>query len=341
MNVYKASSLTLATVLAGCTTFANLHPENDVSAALEQHDYAKAAQIIEQTDPKHPQYAILQEQYAGVRLASQEYRLHVVQQAEELARKQQWDAAFTLLETNRDKVLDSSAIDELRNTLVPMEARQLNPLLAERRQAQAQALLSNKDLALHLADFHALAAKQERQALAEERELLIADLTTLGNYFADQEQWVQARNLLRYAHQLAPEAEPAPKLAQAQQVLNNEQRRARAKRNRALQAEAEQLMTRYQRNGQLQSLLSARAFLNQQKNNPALASHRKRLEQWCRRRFAEEINTGEALYAHGQYREAYRIWKQIAPLYPDNEELNKKLERSERVLNNLRDLEQP
>ena len=50
--MYKASSLTLATVLAGCTTFANLHPENDVSAALEQHDYAKAAQIIEQTEDR-------------------------------------------------------------------------------------------------------------------------------------------------------------------------------------------------------------------------------------------------------------------------------------------------
>ena len=99
-------------------------------------------------------------------------------------------------------------------------------------------------------------------------------------------------------------------------------------------------MSRYQRNGQLQSLLAARAFLNRHPGNPALASHRKQLEQWCRRRFAEEMNTGEALYARGQYREAYRIWKQVAPLYPDNEELNKKLERSKRVLTNLRSLQQ-
>ena len=145
-------------------------------------------------------------------------------------------------------------------------------------------------------------------------------------------------DLLRSAHQLAPQTKPSPVLAQAQQVLNNEEQRARAKRNLALQTEAEQRMSRYQRNGQLQSLLAARAFLNRHPGNPALASHRKRLEQWCRRRFAEEMNTGEALYARGQYREAYRIWKQVAPLYPDDEELNKKLERSRRVLANLRNL---
>ena len=52
------------------------------------------------------------------------------------------------------------------------------------------------------------------------------------------------------------------------------------------------------------------------------------------------MNTGEALYARGQYKEAYRIWKQVAPLYPNDEELNKKLERSRRVLTNLRSLQQ-
>ncbi|KZZ23151.1 hypothetical protein A3754_03465, partial [Alcanivorax sp. HI0083] len=237
-------------------------------------------------------------------------------------------------------VLNPAAMDELSTALSTQEERQLNQLLAERRQAQAVAMLANDRLEQQLADFHAPHAKQERQKLAEERQQLIQDLTTLGEYFGEREQWMLARDLLRSAHQLAPQAKPSPVLAQAQQVLNNEEQRARAKRNLALQTQAEQLMSRYQRNGQLQSLLAARAFLNRHPGNPALASHRKRLEQWCRRRFAEEMNTGEALYARGQYREAYRIWKQVAPLYPDNEELNKKLERSQRVLSNLRSLQQ-
>ena len=243
--MYKASSLTLVTVLAGCTTFGNPHPESDISAALEQHDYARAAAIIEQTKPRHPEYPALQEQYPGIRQASKAYRQHIIQQAQELGRKQQWEDAFRLLDDNRDKVLNPAAMDELSAALTTLEERQLNQLLAERRQAQATAMLANDRLEQQLANFHAADAKQERQTLAEERQQLIQDLTTLGEYFGEREQWMLARDLLRSAHQLAPQTKPSPVLAQAQQVLNNEEQRARAKRNLALQTEAEQRMSRY------------------------------------------------------------------------------------------------
>ena len=200
--MYKASSLTLATVLAGCTTFGNPHPESDISAALEQHDYARAATIIEETKPGHPEYPALQEQYPGIRQASKAYRQHIIQQAQELGRNQQWEDAFTLLNKNRDKVLNPAAMDELSTALSTLEERQLNHLLAERRQAQATAMLAHDRLEQQLAAFHAPHAKQERQTLAEERQQLVQDLTTLGEYFGEREQWMQARDLLRSAHLL-------------------------------------------------------------------------------------------------------------------------------------------
>ncbi|MCG8393649.1 MAG: hypothetical protein MI745_11265 [Pseudomonadales bacterium] len=334
----KATSLALASLISGCATLGN--PERDVSEALVDNNYARAAAIIEDTSPKHEQYPLLQEQYKGVLQASETYRQHLIQEAEALGRQQRWADAFALLESHRDKVVEPSAIDELIASLAILEGRQLNQLMADRRSAQAEAMLDNPELANTLGQFHDARAKAELQRLQEERALLVQDLTRLGEYFADQQQWAPARDLLRHAYQLAPDQPPSPSLAKAQEILNNADKRARAKRNRALQTEAEQLMARYQRNGQLQSLLAARQFLDRHRDNPALADHRKRLEQWSRRRFAEEMNTGEALYARGQYREAYRIWKQVAPLYPNDEELNKKLERTQRVLDNLRSLQQ-
>lgn len=336
--MHKASSLLCALAFSGCATLGN--PEQDVSDALAEHDYARAASIVDNTSPKHAQYELLQTQYEGILLASKEYRQRLVIEAEALGRKQQWDNAFALLEGQRDKVIDPSAIDELTATLSLWEGTQLNQLLAERREAQAKSMLETARLSEQLASFHDPRAKAEKARLDDEYALLVADLTRLGEYFADRQQWVQARDLLRYAHQLAPDQPPSAQLARAQQVLNDADQQARAKRNRALQTEAELLMARYQRNGQLQSLLAARNFLDTHRDNSALTSHRKRLEQWARRRFAEEMNTGEALYARGQYKEAYRIWKQLAPLYPNDEELNKKLERSRRVLSNLKSLQQ-
>tara|TARA_Y100001934_G_scaffold282181_1_gene394782 strand:- start:1378 stop:2388 length:1011 start_codon:yes stop_codon:yes gene_type:complete len=333
----RKASLAVAILLGGCATFGD--PERRVSAALADDNYARAAAIIENTSPNHSQYALLQEQYPGILLASNQYRQRLTLEAEAMSRQQQWAQAHTLLETHRDKVIDPSALDELITALNSLEERQLNLLLAERRRAQARALQDSADLADKLSGFHLPRAKKEQRQLAEERLFVAEDLTRLGEYFAQRQQWHLARDLLSDAHRLTPQQPPSPQLAKAQQILNDASQRTRARQNRALQTEAEQLMARYQRSGQLDALLTARHFLNQHQDNPALANHRKRLEQWARRRFAEEMNTGEALYARGQYREAYRIWKQVAPLYPDNEELNKKLERSRRVLANLRTLQ--
>lgn len=337
--MHKASSLLLAaSVISGCASLGN--PEEEVIAALDEKNYARAIEVINATPESHQQYPLLQEQYAGILQASDEYRQHLMQEAEAYGRRQEWANAFTLLEENRAKVIAPYAIDELTASLAILEGRQLNELLADRRAEQAEAMLENTQLSDTLANFHDSRAVAEKQRLDEERELLVADLNRLGEYFAEQQKWHQARDLLRYAQQLAPDQEPSPQLAKAQQVLNNADQRARAKRNQALQTEAEQLMARYQRNGTMDSLLAARRFLDQHNSNPVLSKHRDRLEQWSRRRFNEEMNTGEALYARGQYKEAYRIWKQLAPLYPNDEELNKKLERSRRVLSNLKSLQQ-
>lgn len=328
--------LTLTLLMGGCASLGD--PEQQVSDALADDNYARAVAIIENTSPEHDQFALLQEQYPGILMASNQYRQRLILEAEAMGRKQHWQQAHTLLSSHRDKVVDPSALDELVNALVNREEQQLNLLLAERRRAQARALQDSDDLVERLSSFQLPRAQQERQQLAEERQFLVEDLTRLGEYFAERQQWLLARDLLGDAHRLAPDQPPSPQLAKAQRVLNNASQRAQARENRALQTEAEQLMAQYQRNGQLPSLLAARQFLNRHQSNPALASQRKRLEQWARRRFAEEMNTGEALYARGQYREAHRIWTQVAPLYPDNEELNKKLERSRRVLANLRTL---
>ena len=337
--MHKASSLLLAAMFfSGCASLGN--PERKVIAALDEQNYARAIDIIDATPESHKQYPLLQEQYAGILQASDEYRLHLMQEAEAYGRRQQWAHAFSLLEENRDKVVAPYPIDELTASLAILEGRQLNELLAERRAEQAEAMLESTQLSDTLANFRDSRAVAEKQRLDDERELLVADLNRLGEYFAEQQKWMQARDLLRYAQQLAPDQTPSPQLAKAQQVLNNADQRARAKRNQALQTEAEQLMARYQRSGTLDSLLAARRFLDRHQNNPALSKHRDRLEQWSRRRFNEEMNTGEALYARGQYKEAYRIWKQLAPLYPNDEELNKKLERSRRVLSNLKSLQQ-
>ena len=117
--MHKITSGILLTLLSGCVHFNN--PEDDVSTAIAQHDYASAVRIIEQTPPQHPQYERLQAQYPGIQQADNAYRQQLIREAEDHAAKQQWEAAFTLLSQERHKVTDTNAIDALVESISASE----------------------------------------------------------------------------------------------------------------------------------------------------------------------------------------------------------------------------
>ncbi|MDX1803041.1 MAG: hypothetical protein R3292_03095 [Alcanivorax sp.] len=339
-NKVRNASLLLLGTLAGCSLLQPGSREDRVSNALSEQDYAKAIEIINSTNEKDPQYPLLQQQYPGVLQANEQYRKQIQHQALALGRQHHWQQAFTLIDDAEPRIADPASLEELRGTLQSREQREFHQLLAERRLAQAQAWLAHPKLSEQLSGFQAPNARKEAKQLEDEKQQLVQDLIALGNEQAEQQHWHQARDLLAAAHQLTPEQPAEPMLTKARRILNNAEQKADARRNQDLQQHAEALMSQYQESGQLEDLLAIRSFLAKHRGNSALAKQRQRTEQWSRRRFAEEMNTGEALYARGQYREAYRVWKQVKPLYPDNVELNKKLERSRRVLNNLRSLKQ-
>ena len=164
-------------------------------------------------------------------------------------------------------------------------------------------------------------------------------MLTIGNTYADSGQWPQALETLETAQRLAPD-DPAPEvLTQARRVLHSARDRARDARDRAHLEEGQALVEQYRASGRLEDLLAARAYLLQHQG-PRLDDLRDRVHSWSRRRFQRAMERGEALYAEGEYQAAHRLWREVAPLAPDNPELLKKLERSRKVLDNLRSLEE-
>lgn len=336
----RASNLGLTLLLGGCTLWTPAgSPQQAVNEALQNQDYARASAIIDAIDESHPAYSQLHEQAAAIHRASDAHRDEVLEKARSKGKEEQWQTALTLLQENRNKVIEPAPLDALAETLGQRERHAFNTLLADRRLAQARALLASDQLDQQLARFHLDVARDEKRALEQQTWQLSLSLTALGDYFREQGQWLRARDLYRAAHRLTPDQPAPPGLKQAQNHLNSAAQQVRAERNRRSQHQAQTLMERYRQTGKLDDLLAARAFLRQQDDNASLATERKTLERWCRKRFADEMHAGEVLYTQGQYQQAHRIWQQVAPLYPDNPELNKKLQRSRRVLDNLENLE--
>ena len=336
----RLSALAAALLLSGCAGLSSFSdPADRVGDALADQDYRRALAVIDEADEEHPRHALLMEQREGVLQASHEYRDQALDQARALAEREQWGDARQVLERARQRVVEPEPVATLMEQLDDRRETRLRALLNRGYLAEARALLSTENLDQALAPYQDPRPRHTRQRRAALRQELHGELLTIGNTYADSGQWPQALETLETAQRLAPD-DPAPEvLTQARRVLHSARDRARDARDRAHLEEGQALVEQYRASGRLEDLLAARAYLLQHQG-PRLDDLRDRVHSWSRRRFQRAMERGEALYAEGEYQAAHRLWREVAPLAPDNPELLKKLERSRKVLDNLRSLEE-
>lgn len=327
-------------LLSGCSLLpVSSDPAQRIDAALSEHRYAAALAIIDSTEATQPNYPALQARRGEIVQASRRYRGEVLRQARRLADDEQWEDAYALLVRAAPLVLESEPIDTLGEQLKEQEAAALRERLTRWYLALGQALLSSGRVDQALAPFHVPEAEMATAEWHRLRHRTTAALTELGHFYADQRQWEAASRTLEMAQQLSPERPLPQALTLARQAIDSARNQQQTARENAHRKTAQELVARYQDSESLDDLLAARTFLLRYPG-PDLAPLRQRVERWCQQRLADAMARGEALYARGEYRTAYRLWQQVAPLEPDNAELNSKLERSRRVLENLRTLDE-
>ena len=301
-------------ILPGCASLLPFSdPADRVGDALQEHRYRDALDIIDRTDQSHPQYGLLTEQRQGVLQASREYRQERLALARDLSAREDWGQAYQLLEDTGDRVAEPEPV---------------NSLLAQLREREALA---------HHDDRRAARTLDQRARL---RQQVSDGLTELGDAYADQALWRQALVSLEMAQRLTPDRSQPASLKRARKTLDSARDRARDARQETRFQHAEALISQYQQTGRLEDLLAARTYLAQH-DGGYLDTMREQVKRWSLDRFARTMAQGEALYAKGEYRAAHQLWQRVAPLDPDNVELQKKLERSERVIRNLESLNTP
>lgn len=341
-GVWRATlSLGAILMLPGCASLMPFSdPADRVGNALREHRYQDALAIIDRTDEAHPQHGLLTEQRQGVLQASREYRQDKLALARDLSGREDWQQAYQLLEDTSERVAEPEPVDALLKQLREREARALRARLNQWYLAQAQALLDTGQLDRELAHHDDRRAMRILEQRARLRDQVSDGLTELGDAYADQALWRQALVSLEMAQRLTPDRDRPASLTRARRTLDSARDRARNARQETRYQHAETLISRYQETGRLEDLLAARTYLTQH-DDAYLDPMREQVKRWSRDRFARTMAQGEALYAEGEYRAAHQLWQRVAPLDPENVELRKKLERSERVIRNLESLNTP
>jgi hypothetical protein len=335
--------------LTGCARLAltlSEDPLADFRQAREEDDYDRALYIAEHLDPENKAHEPIREALPELRAEIERFEEDTIEAAEQLADRGHWDQVWQRLGQAMDQWRASPALRKAERQLRAREERESRVARTELLLAEARWRLSTMDLADRLSRFTLTRTHHQFQRWRQDNRALARELVTQGRWFAERDDWQRAHACLNNARALHAEAVPESLLAKAQDKVSAASRRSRANQARAARAQAREkheqaraMLASYLNTGKLSQLLELRRFLGEHDNVGFPAELTARVEIVSRERFRTGMTEGDAHYARGEYRDARAIWRRIEPLAPPGSELSKKLERVQRVIDKLENLE--
>lgn len=343
---WRASALiVLVTVLlGGCAHHALMRSDDlaaELSSARNDKDYSLAWRIVERVPSSHAQYEEIQGQREALKRDISQHQQGQIQQAEALANSGRWQEAFNTLDTLDRQWPGHDQVLAAQQKLQQRQALRIRQLDSDIQLAEGRWLVGQRSNIDQLGNFADRASAQYQQQLDTRRIQLASQLEQAGHFFGEQKDWPRTRDLLRTAHQLSGSSEKDPVLQEAERQLANAAHRQERAAQQRVRQRAETLLETYQQSGRIEDLVNARDYLTRHNRAGNLDDIGTRLESLSRERFRAGLLQGDGLYAAGRYMEAQKSWQLVAPLYPADPELSKKMDRVERVLQNLRTLSAP
>lgn len=334
-----AFPLLMLALLGGCVTIPmDVDAEAELAAARKAGDHARALEIVERISPKHPQYDALLMQRESVLKEVEQHQQQRIQEASNLASSGRWQEAFALIDQLGREWRDSTLVTQARQELEQRQQLRFRQLAADVLVSESKWLLGREASTEQLNTLTQKEALDMARRLNARRADIAVQMAELGQHFAEQKDWQRTRDLLDGARLLNRSAERDPQLVTAErQLANVANRQVRAAAQRTRQR-ADTLIEQYRKTESIKDLIAARDYLQSNNQDGSLDEGATRLESLSRERFRTGLKRGDSLYAAGDYAAAEKIWKEVAPLYPNDTELASKMERVRRVLENLKTL---
>lgn len=334
------SALLLALLLSGCAGLRlsmNQHALQDFQQAIATQHFKQAEQLAANLPASHKDHAAVQKALPSLRQAEQKFASDSLRNARKLAGSQQLQTAIDLLTEARQTLPNPPAeLEKLQTQLQQQQQQQIHQHQADLLASEADWLLDQQSsLDYLIRQQENVSARDQAQHLKQRQPQLAQQLVELGQAFAKRDDWQNSYRCLSLAQRLGATHLPKDTLKQAQAQLQRAQQQRTQQRREAQQTEADERLARYQQSQLMADLLAARDYINANNQHDSLKTQADTLKQLSQRRFNHDMHLGDTLYASGHYQSAERIWRRLAPLYPHNNELAKKLERVQKVLHSL------
>ncbi|MCK5875943.1 MAG: hypothetical protein KAG82_14700 [Alcanivoracaceae bacterium] len=332
--------LFVAAAMAGCVGPVPMHvdAEEELAAARKAGDHVRALEIVEHISAQHPQYDALIKQREAVLQDIEKHQHARIREAGNLASSGRWQEAFAVMDELDRQWRGSGLIAQARHDLEERQMLRYHQLAADVLVSEAKWIISQQASKEQLRTLTERDANSLVQQL-EERQINVAEqMNRLGHYFADRKDWPRTRDLLGNARALSGVEERDPRLTEAERQLAGAAHRQERLIAQRTSQRADTLIEQYRKTESIKDLIAARDYLQSNNQDGSLDEEATRLESLSRERFRAGLKGGDSLYAAGDYAAAEKVWKEVAPLYPNDAELAGKLERVSKVLENLKTL---
>lgn len=341
MQKMALSFILLFMTLGGCARL-TLMTSSDITASLaqarESENFNLAWYYLDNIKESNAEYEQISSQRDALSKQTEAFENTNISHAQKLASAGRWQEAFDTLTKAVQKWRRSETLVDAEQTLRARETLLFNRLRTDLLVDEARWLAAEQNTLTEMGTLEREDALSLTAEMNERKSVLISTLNELGESFAEREDWIRTRDLLSASRALSGDPETPPSLATAQRHLANEQNRNKRAQEQKVQNKAISLLNNYETSRSLADLLNAREYISQNNRSGQLDQHAARLEAICQKRFNQGLNDGDALYAQGRYQEALHTWQNIRDIYPRNVELDKKMERATRVINNLKAL---
>ncbi|OOG28738.1 hypothetical protein B1C78_00840 [Thioalkalivibrio denitrificans] len=346
--------MTLLLLLGGCAALAPLLDEEGperVEELTEAGEYGRALAALERLIERDPDNARLLSQREYLRRRAGQFEQGILIEAAAYLRVEDWARARERYQHGLSVLPDSEALQSAYEAFEVQRQHHVRALRMRLLLARAHGLIRERPM---IEELHRLSpgnyrARQQHQRVEREARELAADLMELGEAALDADDPLLAVEALTLAHALAPLNESARRLEEAEA--------ARQARLEVLQAQPivdprddetwteqdQALLDRYHAALRGGDLVLARQLLDglsrRHPDNEDLRRLRPGLNRAIDTRVSAGLERGLRLYAQGRIREALDVWRPLTALAPEHRELGAHVERAERVLRRLEELQ--
>ncbi|MBI3560226.1 MAG: hypothetical protein HY080_00700 [Gammaproteobacteria bacterium] len=328
--------------LCGCTFIPSLESDLDtrIDQWIKEKKYTQALDALDQVQPGHPHYALLQKKKQRILVLAKEFEKDILYRSEQLSKERRWNEAEQLFVQGLTVLPRNKILADAYHEFKLQRDHQLQLLTFQLYVDKAEWLLKTDPLRQQILQTLPEGENLDRELIPDQhdRKDIFLTLVRCGQQTLESTELNLTEQCLLNAARLNPDGKFYTTTVDIPQLLQQLKQR----RVNSLSPEAKEYLAAARQALQKNDIKTAfklfRKIPSPDHQNISVVEFKKELDLRITTSFGQGIEMGRKLYSQGDIEGALAVWNSVREFDPNNEQLTQHIERAQHVLNKLKSL---